>query len=267
MGDSDRGQVTASAAEIYNSFFVPALFGQWSGVVLDVADVQPGHSVLDVGCGTGVLSVAAYERIGTSGRVAAVDPNEGMLDVARRDEPSVEWKASVAEELPYPDGDFDRVVSQFALMFFTDPARALAEAGRVTRADGRIAFAVWDRFENNVGYARLADLIERLFGSASARSLRAPFQLGDPATLVDIASYGILEPNVTAHRGTARFASLEAWLNTEIRGWTLADEIDDAGYADLLGAATHELADLAGHDGVVFDVSALIVSGPPRKVQ
>ena len=265
MGDSDRGQVTATAAEIYSSFFVPALFGQWPRVVLDAADVQPGHSVLDVGCGTGVLSIAARERVGTSGRVIGVDPNEGMLDVARRNETSVEWKAGVAEELPCPDSDFDRVVSQFALMFFTDPTRALAEAARVTRADGHIALAVWDRFENNVGYARLADLIERRFGAAAARSLRAPFQLGEPATLAEIASPGIIDPKITAHRGVARFESLDAWLHTEIRGWTLADEIDDASYADLLDAATHDLADLAGADGVEFDVSALIVSGPPRK--
>jgi ubiquinone/menaquinone biosynthesis C-methylase UbiE len=264
MGDSDRGQVTATAAEIYDSFFVPALFGQWTGVVLDAADVHPGHSVLDVGCGTGVLSVAAAERVGASGRVAGVDPNEGMLDVARRTEAPVEWKVGMAEELPYPDGSFDRVVSQFALMF-TDPDRALAEAGRVTRADGRIAFAVWDRFEHNVGYARLADLIERLFGAAAARSLRAPFQLGDPATLTDVASHGITDPQVVEHRGTARFESLDAWLHTEIRGWTLADEIDDAGYEALLSAAARELADLASPRGVEFEVSALIVSGPPRE--
>lgn len=72
-------------------------------------------------------------------------------------------------------------------------------------------------------------------------------------------------PRVSAHRGTARFESLDAWLHTEIRGSTLADEIDDAGYAALLEAARHELADLAGSDGVAFDVSALTVSGPPRK--
>lgn len=265
MGDPDRGQVTATAAEIYDSFFVPALFGQWTGVVLDVARVQPDDAVLDVGCGTGVLGMAARERVGASGRVSGVDPNDGMLDVARRNDPSVEWKTGAAEQLPYPDGVFDRVVSQFALMFSTDPARAIAEAARVTRSDGYIAFAVWDRFENNVGYARLADLIERLFGAAAARSLRAPFQLGDHATLADIASHGIIDPRVTAHQGKAHFESLDAWLHTEIRGWTLADEIDDAGYARLLDAATHEFGDLAGRGGVVFDVSALTVSGPPRE--
>ena len=264
MSDAERGQVISEAAEVYDSFFVPALFAQWTGVVLDAADVGAGHRVLDLGCGTGVLASAAVDRVGPSGTVAGLDPNEGMLRVAGRSELPIEWRTGVAEHLPFPDRSFDRVVSQFALMFFTDPAAALAEVARVTRPDGRIALAVWDRFEHNVGYARLAELLERLFGAASARALRAPFVLGDPGLLVDLAAQAIAEPVVTAHRGTARFASLEAWLHTEIRGWTLADDIDDAGFDRLLRAAADALGDLES-DGICFDVSALVLSGTPAR--
>ena len=264
MSDADRGQVTASAAEVYSSFFVPALFAQWTDVVLDVADVEAGQRVLDVGCGTGVLAEAANDRVGPTGRVAAVDPNEGMLDVARRSAPSIDWKAGVAERLPFADDSFDRGVSQFALMFFTDPNRALSEVARVIQPGGRIALAVWDRLENNIGYARLGGLIQELFGERAAHALRAPFRMGDGDLLTEIAANGIKDPLVTAHRGTARFGSIESWLHTEIRGWTLADEIDDDGFGDLLDAASRDLADLVGDGGAVtFDVSALIVSGPP----
>ena len=79
MSDTDRGQVSASAAEVYDAFFVPALFEQWTDVLLDVADVRPGHRVLDVGCGTGVLARAAHARVGAHGHVAGLDPNDGML--------------------------------------------------------------------------------------------------------------------------------------------------------------------------------------------
>jgi ubiquinone/menaquinone biosynthesis C-methylase UbiE len=264
MSDVDRGQVIASAAEVYDSFFVPALFGQWTDVVLDVGDVRAGHRVLDVGCGTGVLARAARKRVGAVGRVTAIDPNEGMLDLARRGEPAIEWHTGVAELLPFADSSFDRAVSQFALMFCTDPSQALAEIARVTAPDGRIALAVWDRFENNTGYARLAELIDRLFGPRAAQALRVPFEMGDPGLLADIASRGLAEPRVTSHGGTARFASLEAWLHTEVRGWTLADEIDDDGFTALLDAAAHDLDDLVGADGVAFDVSALVVCGAPK---
>lgn len=83
--------------------------------------------------------------------------------------------------------------------------------------------------------------------------------------LADIASAGLQTPTVTRHRGVARFESLEAWLHTEIRGWTLADAIDDDGFAKLLDHAHQHLADLAESNGVSFGVSALVVSGSPSQ--
>jgi SAM-dependent methyltransferase len=263
MSDTDRGQVTAGAAEVYEAFFVPALFAQWTDVVLDVATVGPGHHVLDVGCGTGVLARAARARVGGTGRVAGVDPNEDMLALARRADPGVEWRTGVAERLPFPDHTFDRTVSQFALMFVGDPRAALADMARVTRPGGRVALAVWGAPERAAGYARLADLVEDLFGSRAADAIRAPFRLGDPDALTALAADFLGDPELGHRRGVARFSSLEAWLHTEIRGWTLADSIDDDDLARLLATATDQLADLVGRDGVAFDVSAIVVSGAP----
>ena len=199
MSDTDRGQVSAAAAEVYDSFFVPALFEQWTDVVLDAADVQPGHRVLDVGCGTGVLARTARARVGEDGHVAGLDPNDGMLAVARRSEPSVEWQTGSAEEMPFPDHSFDRTVSQFALMFFADPDAALSEMSRVTRPAGRVAIAVWDELSNNSGYARLATLVGELFGSAAADAIRAPFRLGDRDLLVGLADAAFSDAIVTRH--------------------------------------------------------------------
>jgi len=261
VSDTDRGQVSAAAAEVYDSFFVPALFEQWTDVVLDVADVRSGHRVLDVGCGTGVLARTAHERVGAGGHVAGLDPNDGMLAVARRAEAHIEWRTGSAEQLPYPDQSFDRTVSQFALMFFTDPDAAVCEMSRVTRPNGRVAIAVWDQLANNRGYARLAALVEELFGSDAADAIRVPFQLGDPGVLSGLATAAFPDLAVTRHAGVARFESVEAWLHTEIRGWTLADTIDDEGFARLLGTAHRDLADLVVDGRVAFEVSALVISG------
>ncbi len=263
MSDTDRGQVSAAAAEVYDTFFVPALFGQWTPDVLDVADVRSGHRVLDVGCGTGVLARAAYGRAGPHGNVSGLDANDGMLAVARRIEPRIEWQVGSAETLPYADRSFDRTVSQFALMFFTDREAALREMGRVTRPDGRVAIAAWDGLDHNRGYARLAALVERLFGPEAADAIRVPFRLGDHDLLMQLATSALSDPTVTRHAGVARFESVQAWLHTEIRGWTLADSIDDEGFATLLDAAHAELADLVDDRGVVFEVSALIIGGAP----
>ena len=261
VSDTDRGQVSASAAEVYDAFFVPALFDQWTDVVLDVADVRSGHRVLDVGCGTGVLARAAHVRVGAHGHVAGVDPNDGMLTVARQAGPDIEWQTGLAEQLPYPDHSFDRTVSQFALMYFADPEGALREACRVTRPEGQVALAVWDRLDHNRGYARLATLVEELFGSDAADAIRVPFQMGDPETLLGLATTALADPTVTRHPGVARFDTVQAWVHTEIRGWTLADTIDDHGFATLLDAAQDQLSDLVTNSGVAFDVSALVVNG------
>lgn len=120
---AERGQVNTAAAEIYDTFFVPALFDQFPESILDHAGVASGDRILDVGCGTGIVARAARPRVGASGAVAAVDPNEGMLAVARRSDPSIDWHSASAESLPFGDHSFDHTICQFAAMFFTDRRR------------------------------------------------------------------------------------------------------------------------------------------------
>ena len=110
MRESETGQVTRSAAEVYEEFFVPALFEQWADRMVDAAAIESGHRVLDVACGTGVLALAAANRAGP-GAVVGLDVNVGMLAVARRKAPGIDWRQGRAEALPFDDESFDRVVS------------------------------------------------------------------------------------------------------------------------------------------------------------
>src|SRR5688572_33140365 len=77
MNNGERGQVSRSAAEVYEDLFVPALFEQWTGRVAEAARIERGENVLDVACGTGVLARAVAERVGAAGSVVGVDINEG----------------------------------------------------------------------------------------------------------------------------------------------------------------------------------------------
>src|SRR5690606_33009557 len=141
------------AAEAFETHFVPALFAEWAPRVADAAGLQTGHRVLDVACGTGVLAREAARRVGPQGFVWGLDLDDGMLTVAGRRAPEIEWRQGTAESLPYADRSFDAVVSQFGLMFFPDRTKALREMQRVLRPGGRIGVAVWDSLENTPAYA------------------------------------------------------------------------------------------------------------------
>lgn len=261
--DADRGQVAATAAEVYEAFFLPALFAQWAGQVLDAAQVSKGDHLLDVGCGTGVVARQAPVRVGHDGRVVGVDPNEGMLAVAQKT-PRVEWRTGVAEDLPFEDDSFDVVVSQFAMMFFDDRQKAVREMERVLRPGGRVAIATWASLSDTPGYAAVVDLLDRLLGKEAGDALRAPYNMGDTGELERLLSGIFVDVAVTRHEGTARFDSIEAWVHTDIRGWTLSD-ISDEDYERLLTAAEDELARFTDDTGkVAFPTPALIAIASVR---
>lgn len=266
--DADHGPSAVLApAEVYDQRFVPALFAPWAATVARSAGVEPGHSVLDVACGTGALACAVAPIAGSEGRVVGLDVNPEMLAVARSKPAPVEWIEGRAEALPFDDASFDRVVSQFGLMFFDDPGKALAEMMRVLRPGGRMAVAVCDAVERSPGYAAVAGLLDRLFGTEIGDAFRRPFALGDRAGLQTMCEAARLpEASVESLAGTVSFASIEALVATERAcAWTLGGLLDDAQFARLATAAEDELRAFRQADGrVVFAMPALIITA--RKV-
>ena len=137
-------------------------------------------------------------------------------------------------------------------MFFEDRCAALSEMWRVLRPGGRLAVAVWDALDRNPGYAAMAALLQRLFGDRVADALRAPFVLGDPEALHCLfTEAGFHKIEIHTSDGTARFPSIESWVHTDVKGWTLADLIDDAQYEEFRRAAETELASHVQRDGTV----------------
>lgn len=250
-------------AQVYEEQFVPALFRPWGRVVSELAGLGPGQRVLDVACGTGALTEAVCGRVEPGGAVVGLDANPGMLEVASRKNLNVAWREARAEALPFADAAFDAVVSQFGLMFFDDPAQALREMMRVLRPRGRLVVAVCDGLQRSPGYAALADLLARLFGSRVADAFRAPFALGDPALLRDLcAQAGIGRAEVGSHAGSVRFESVAALVSTERAcAWTLGGLLDDAQFERLLDESPAVLAPFVRPDGtIVFEMPALIIS-------
>ncbi|HEY0878751.1 MAG TPA: methyltransferase domain-containing protein [Zeimonas sp.] len=257
-----RGQVNRDAAAVYERFFVPALFEQWTDAVLDAAEVGAAtRRLLDVACGTGVLARAAAARLRSPDGIVGVDPNEGMLAVAAECAPGIEWREGRAENLAFDDASFDAVLCQFGLMFFEDRRAGLREMLRVLRPGGRLAVAVWDALPHSAGFAALASMLDRVVGTAAGDALRVPFSLGDGDALRTLfAQAGMPGAQVTTKAGIARFPSLDAWIRTNVRGWAFSDLVSDAQLQQLVDAARREMSALENERGeVAFAAPAHIV--------
>jgi SAM-dependent methyltransferase len=245
---------------VYEAFFVPALFGQWTGPMLDTAKVREGDRLLDVGCGTGVLARAAVERVGTSGAVVGVDNNTAMLTVARQIAPHITWQEGSAEKLPFDDASFDVVASQFGLMFF-DRRAALIEMMRVLKPGGRLVLSVWDSLDHIPAYSILVALLQHKIGLRAADALRTPFMLGDPDKLKAVLTEAGIDAKIARRQGTANYPSVRSWVLTDVKGWfPLVDvTVDKEQYDDLLTEAEHALHAFVLPNGtVVFPITVHI---------
>lgn len=253
-----------AAAEAYENLFVEALFAEWAPRVLDAANVRAGDRVLDVACGTGILAREALARVGSGGSVTGLDAGAGMLAVAERLEPAVHWRQGMAEELPFADDTFDVVVSQFGLMFFADRGRALREMQRVLGPGGRLAVAVWDSLERHPGYVAEVELLDRIGGRRAGDALRAPFVLGDLATLRALFdAQGMGSASIETFEGTARFPDVATMVEADLRGWlpVMGVRLSEPQIEEILEQAEEQLRPFVVDGGrVTFASPAHLVS-------
>lgn len=262
MAEPERWQVSTNAAEVYESCFVPAIFGAWASPVADAAGIMTDDKVLDVGCGTGVLAREALRRVGQEGHVVGLDLNEGMLAVAARTEPRIEWRQGDAASLPFEDAGFDVVVSQFALMYFPDRVASLREMWRTLAPGGRLAIAAWGAIDHARGYQILADISARQCGRKAADMLAAPFVLGDQAELAKLfVDSGIPGANVTLHEGLIQFPSVKEFIRVEVKGSPLADILSDDALETLAVESESALAEFVVPSGeIIMPMDAHIVT-------
>ena len=122
--------------------------------VLNLARVVSGESVLDVGCGTGTLAIAAKKRVGAVGTVHGLDASIEMLATAekkaRRAAVEVFFKSGVAEALPFPEAQFNVVLSTVMLHQLPQKARlqCAREIRRVLKPDGRVLVVDFEGFSD-----------------------------------------------------------------------------------------------------------------------
>lgn len=130
--------------------------GKWQAVrhtILDLAQLQPGESMLDVGCGTGTQALLAKQRVGATGRVSGIDPAGQMIGRAHRKATrrglSVDFQVGTIEQLAFPDQSFDLALSTFMMHVLPDDLKrqGLAEIARVLKPGGRLLVVDFKRPE------------------------------------------------------------------------------------------------------------------------
>jgi SAM-dependent methyltransferase len=244
-------EMSLDAAEVYENHFVPALFAEWAPIVVEMAGVQPGHSVLDVACGTGIVTRTAADRSGTGSRVVGLDIQPAMLEVARQLRPDLTWDHGDAQVLPYDDATVDRVTCQASLMFMPDPATAIREMARVVSSDGSVTIQVWGRLEYSTGLAAFADIVNRHAGPEAVELWATYFRLGDLDALIDtMAGAGLTVTDTLTRVGALRAPSTNAYIETELNGTPLGDMLDPDARDRVVRDARRELERFVTPSGI-----------------
>ena len=247
--------VDTSAAEAFETYLVPTIFGPWSEMLVDLADPKPGEALLDVGCGTGAAVRYAARRLGRKVSYAAIDLNPGMiayagtLDRAGR----VDWRRGDVTAMPFADGAFDAIVGNQLLQFLPDRAAALAEMTRVLKDSGRAVFNVYCRLDLCPGHCAVARALEK--HDVDPAGILNPYSFGDPAALGDaLQAAGFRDVSVVRRTMESRFASAAAFVAALAAGGPSArhalEQLDADGLRQVVDAVSQTLSDYVDADGV-----------------
>ena len=202
-----------SIPENYDRYLGPCLFEDYAKDIAQRVNVPDGGSVLEIACGTGIVTSKLRNSLPASARLIATDLNEAMIAYAKhkfQSNESVEFKQADAMELPFPDASFDAVVCQFGLMFFPDKERAMSEAHRVLKPGGFYVFNVWDAIEENELPQIANDTVRTFFEQDPPTFYQVPFGLHDKAViqkLLDGAGFKDAEMSVLAKTGVSPSAA------------------------------------------------------------
>lgn len=132
--------------------------------LLEMAALQPGERVLDVACGTGLVTFRAAAQVGPGGAVIGTDIAARMVEHARQTAACkqlshVTFERMGAEALQYSDGEFDAVLCALGLMYVPQPLQALREMYRVLKPGGRAVAAVWGQ-RGRCGWAEIFPIVD-----------------------------------------------------------------------------------------------------------
>ncbi|HXX85354.1 MAG TPA: methyltransferase domain-containing protein [Casimicrobiaceae bacterium] len=256
---------SGSIPEYYDSCLGPAWFDAFAADLAQRLPSKPPGNVLEIACGTGLLTRRLRKRLDPSVRLVATDLSKAMLDYARGKlggANGIEWREADAVKLPFDDGEFGAVVCGFGIMFVPDKEAALGEARRVLKDGGILLFNVWDRIEENPHGAAYAEVIEGLFPGDEEMRFRIPYEMHDPALLRHLlaqAQFG--DVLIEKKRLQLDSASARTIATGQIRGTPRSLLIEKRGVLldEVVEKVTAALAKIGGRDPYRGPIQAVVV--------
>ncbi len=174
---------TGGIPAAYDRHLGPVIFEPYARELARRVPIHENVRLLEIACGTGIVTRRVLDHLPTSARLVATDLNQPMLDFAKSalpQDPRLEWRKADAQSLPFPDGSFDCAYMQFGIMFMPDKPKVLAEARRVLKAGGKLILSALDSHQKNP-YGRIADhVLKSAFPEDPPTFYRVPFSDHDP---------------------------------------------------------------------------------------
>ena len=256
--ESADAEFVGSVPEFYEQYLVPLIFEPYADDLTSRVRSFDAQAVLEVACGTGVVSRALASGLEPSVQITASDLNEPMVDHAATigADREVLWRQADVMDLPFENGAFDVVVCQFGVMFFPDRPKAFAEIRRVLRPGGVFLFNTWDRIEANEFADVVTDAAASVFSDDPPQFLaRTPYGYFDHDEIRSELSAGgfddSVEIDVLEARSRARSAAVPAIAYCQ--GTPLRNEIesrDRSSLAHVTSIAAAQIADRFGESDV-----------------
>jgi SAM-dependent methyltransferase len=219
--------------QYYNDCLGPVLFDRFAADLVQRLPERPPGEVLEIACGTGIVTGRLRERLSPTLRLVATDLSKAMLDYARaklQGRKGIEWREADALKLPFEDSKFGAVVCGFGIMFVPDWQAALAEARRVLVDGGILLFNVWDRIEENPHALVNAAVVEAMFPGDPEMRFRLPYEMHDPGLLRELlASARFRETRIETKRIPIDRADPRSIATGQIRGTPRAGLIEKRG--------------------------------------
>ena len=193
-------------------------------VMLDLAGLKPGDHVLDVACGTGLVTFRAAKSVGETGFVLGTDIAGQMIEAAQcvaveRGMTNTRFDRCDAERLPVADATFDAAVCALGLMYVPDPLQALYEMHRALKPGGRAAVAVWGA-RKSCGWAEIFPITDARVASEVCPMF---FHLGTGSTLARVfEAAGFTDVRLARLKTTLHYASAEDAIGAVFRGGPVA---------------------------------------------